>query len=72
MLPADFLLCFPEGIKLGTIEKISKEGGANFYTITVELFLDFNSLAFVEVIENKKKKELDLIMKNSGSDDGMD
>jgi len=63
---------FPDGIHLGTVEKYSKEGGANFYTITVKLSVDFKSLSYVEVIENNKKRELDMIMKQTGGNEGMD
>jgi rod shape-determining protein MreC len=56
---------FPEGIHLGTIEKFSKEGGTDFYTITVKLSVDFKALTYVEVIENNKKREFDNILKQN-------
>lgn len=54
---------FPEGILLGTIDTFEKEGGENFFTIHVKLSVDFKSISFVEVIENTKKEEIEMIQK---------
>jgi len=72
VVTSGFSAVFPEGIALGTIEEISKEGGSSFYTIAVKLFLDFKSLSWVEVIENNRKNELDMILKRSSNDEGLD
>ena len=57
---------------MGTIETIDKEGGSSFYTIAVKLFLDFNALSWVEVIENNRNKELELILKKNSNDESLD
>jgi len=54
---------FPEGILLGTIDGFEKEGGENFFTIHVRLSVDFKSISFVEVIENTRKEEIEMIQK---------
>jgi rod shape-determining protein MreC len=72
IVTSGFSSLFPEGIRLGTVENVSKEGGTNFYTITVKLFIDYKSLTYVEVIENNKRKELDLILKQSSGNESLD
>jgi rod shape-determining protein MreC len=72
VVTSGFSPIFPEGIRLGTVEKVSKEGASNFFTIVVKLFADFKSLSYVEVIENNKRRELDLILKQSGENENLD
>ena len=72
IITSGFSATFPEGIPLGTIETVDKEGGSSFYTIAVKLFLDFNALSWVEVIENNRNKELELILKRNSNDEGLD
>jgi rod shape-determining protein MreC len=50
---------FPEGILVGTINSFSKPEGENYYRIDVKLSVDFKSVSFVEVVENKTRTELD-------------
>lgn len=71
IVTSGFSTIFPEGIPLGTIESFNKEGGDNFYTIKVRLSVDFKSVSFVEVIENRNKQEILNIQKLT-SDEGMD
>ena len=59
IVTSGFSTIFPEGIMLGKIESFSKEGGDNFYNIRVKLFVDFKSLAYVEIIESKKRDEVE-------------
>jgi rod shape-determining protein MreC len=54
---------FPEGVLLGTIDSFEKEGGDNFYTISINLSVDFKALTYVEVIENNKRSEIENIQK---------
>jgi len=72
IVTSGFSTLFPEGIRLGTVENVSKEGGTNFYTISVKLFIDYKSLTYVEVIENNKRKELDLILKQNSVNESLD
>jgi rod shape-determining protein MreC len=60
---------FPEGILLGTIESFEKEGGDNFYTIRINLSVDFKALTYVEVIENNRKSEIENIQKLNTNED---
>jgi rod shape-determining protein MreC len=72
IVTSGFSSLFPEGIRLGTVEKVSKEGGMNFFTIIVKLFIDYKSVTYVEVIENNKRKELDIILKQSSVNENLD
>ena len=47
---------FPEGIFVGKIVDLRKEGG-NFYDITVELATDFGNLYYVNVVKNLQRDE---------------
>ena len=49
---------FPEGILIGTVESFEIRQGESFYTIQVKLAVDFQSLTYVEIIENKYKEEI--------------
>jgi len=56
---------FPEGIMIGIIKKFDVESGTNFYNIKVELSTNFNTLKFVEVVQNTKQTELKNLEKNN-------
>ncbi len=49
---------FPEGLMIGTVQSFFQPEGESFYTIRVKLATDFKSIHFVNVIENRDKKEL--------------
>jgi rod shape-determining protein MreC len=58
---------FPEGILIGTIESFEIKQGESFYTIRVKLAVDFESLTYVDIIENFDKvqiKTLESLIKN--------
>jgi rod shape-determining protein MreC len=63
---------FPEGVLLGIIESFEKRGGDNFYTISVKLSVDFKSVSYVEIIENKEKQEILSIQKLNSDDEKVD
>ncbi|HNQ38402.1 MAG: rod shape-determining protein MreC [Prolixibacteraceae bacterium] len=63
---------FPEGVLLGTVESFEKGGGDNFYSIRVNLSVDFRSLTYVEVIENTRKDEIERINRLHSGDEDMD
>ncbi len=50
---------FPEGLMIGVIEDFSQPEGENYYKIKVRLSTNFKSIRHVEVIENRKKEELE-------------
>ncbi|EAZ96509.1 rod shape-determining protein [Flavobacteria bacterium BAL38] len=52
---------FPENIPIGKIDKIFIDKKTNYYTINIRLFNDMTSLGYVYVIENKRKKEKQLL-----------
>jgi len=49
---------FPAGIMIGTVEKIDRDPGSNFYTIEVKLKNDLSSIRYVYVVNNLLKEEL--------------
>lgn len=52
---------FPENIPIGKIDKVFIDTKTNYYTINVRLFNDMTSLGYVYIIENKKKKEKQIL-----------
>ena len=48
---------FPEGITIGTVNRFERESTANFYSIEVDLSVDFSNIDYVYVIKNLLKKE---------------
>lgn len=49
---------FPEGIPIGTIDKIYVDKKTNYYTLNVRLFNDMTGLGHVYIIENKDRAEI--------------
>ena len=50
---------FPDGIMIGTIEKINLSEEAPFYDLSVKLAQDFSRLSYVVVIKSNLLHELD-------------
>jgi len=48
---------FPEGIVIGTVNRFEREESANFYSIEVDLSVDFSDIDYVYVIKDLLKKE---------------
>jgi len=65
IVTSGFSTIFPEGIMLGVVESFNKEGGDNFYNIRVRLSVDFKSLTYVEVIDNRQKEEIERLEKQN-------
>jgi rod shape-determining protein MreC len=59
---------FPEGIMVGTVEKIYVESGEHFYTIDFRYSADLNALQYVYVVKNLLRKE-QVDLSNSISDE---
>ena len=49
---------FPAGIMIGTVGKIDRDPGSNFYTIEVKLKNDLSSIRYVYVVNNLLREEL--------------
>jgi rod shape-determining protein MreC len=52
---------YPSGIMIGKIRKLSAKQDQAFFDIEVELSTDFHNLSYVYVVNNKLKKEQDLL-----------
>tara|TARA_B110000977_G_scaffold195165_1_gene273080 strand:- start:262 stop:1062 length:801 start_codon:yes stop_codon:yes gene_type:complete len=48
---------FPEGISIGTINRFERDQAANFYSIEVDLSVDYTNIDFVYVIKDAQKLE---------------
>lgn len=49
---------FPEGVLVGTIESFEQFQGENYYNVRVKLSVDFKTITYVEVVENKNTTEI--------------
>lgn len=54
---------FPEGVMIGTVAWFEKPDGENYYRIKVDLSTNFKALSFVELVDNVKKPEIQLLEK---------
>jgi rod shape-determining protein MreC len=63
---------FPEGIPIGTIREFSRPEGENYYSVTVELAVDFKAISYVEVIEYTGKPEVMQLENRVKNDQGND
>ncbi|MFQ3574951.1 MAG: rod shape-determining protein MreC [Cytophagales bacterium] len=54
---------FPEGVMVGTIEKIDIKGDESTYRILLKLSTDFSSVKYVYLVNNKFRQEIDSIQK---------
>ncbi len=61
---------YPPGILVGRVVSVRKELDKSFYTILVQLSVDFEKLSYVYVVENKRKPELDSLLLRSGITEG--
>lgn len=50
---------FPEGVLLGVIDKVRLDEGDNYYDIRLRLATDFNTLRYVQVLDNKSFAMID-------------
>ena len=52
LITSGYSAIFPEGINIGIIESFKKNPGDNFYSITVDLLVDYKMLSDVYIIKN--------------------
>lgn len=57
IVTSGFSSIFPEGILLGTIKNFELEKGANFYSIEINLAVDFKKLSHVYIVKSLLKEE---------------
>jgi len=48
---------FPDGIIIGTVNRFERKKSENFYTIEVDLSVDYRNLTYVYVIKDTEKEE---------------
>lgn len=61
IITSGFSHIFPEGLMVGTIQKMDIKNGEHFYTLSLRFSEDYNKLTYVNVIVNLLKTELDSI-----------
>lgn len=59
VVTSGFSTVFPGDLFIGTVKDWEVKKGDTFYTVTVELALDFNKLSYVYVVTNLMKEEQD-------------
>jgi rod shape-determining protein MreC len=57
VVTSGFNAIFPEGVMIGTIRAFAKDPDKSFYTVQLNLAVDFSRLSYVYVIENRHKRE---------------
>ncbi|MDD5507512.1 MAG: rod shape-determining protein MreC [Bacteroidales bacterium] len=60
---------FPEGIMIGTVHDIDKDEGDNFYTLSIDFSVDYNSISQVYIVRNFYKEELDRLRALTGMEE---
>jgi rod shape-determining protein MreC len=66
VVTSGFNAIYPEGIMIGTVNKFSLKPDESFYYIEIKLSTDFRKLAYVYIVENKLKPEIDTLTVKSG------
>jgi rod shape-determining protein MreC len=69
IVTSGFNSVFPEGVIIGTIRSFSKELDKSFFTVQVNLSVDFSRLSYVYVVENNRKSEREELEARSGIND---
>lgn len=59
---SNYAVKFPAGIPIGTVKTVKKKATSSFYDINLKLSVDFNNLAYVYVIKDNYKAQLDSLM----------
>jgi len=54
---------FPEGVLIGTIESFEQPQGENYYDVRVKLSVNFKTITYVEVVDNKNATEINQLEK---------
>ena len=66
VITSGFSSVFPEGILIGTVASVEKEQDNSFFTIDVNLSVDFAQLSYVYVVEDPLKGQRDKLENNAG------
>ena len=48
---------FPDDILIGEVDDVETDKGGGFYNLKIRLAVDFQSVSYVEVVENLLQKE---------------
>ncbi|RVT73112.1 rod shape-determining protein MreC [Flavobacterium sufflavum] len=60
---------FPEGINIGTVDKVYKEEETNYYVLNIKLFNDMTNLGHVYIIKSKDRDEVNNLEKEIKKDE---
>ncbi|HAQ64922.1 MAG TPA: rod shape-determining protein MreC [Bacteroidales bacterium] len=65
VVTSGFSIIFPEGIPIGRIRKFKPDQG-DYYSISLDLFTDFNALGWVYVVKNLYREEQQALIEEQG------
>jgi rod shape-determining protein MreC len=65
IITSGFNSIFPEGIMIGKVAEVSPFGKNNFQQVSIELSVDFTSISYVYVVQDKNAVEKDSLEKVS-------
>lgn len=68
VVTSGFSSIFPDDLLIGMVEDVETDKGGGFYNIKVKLAVDFQSVSYVEVIENRLQGEQLLLEKKEAND----
>lgn len=66
IVTSGFNTVFPEGILIGTVAAVAKEQDDSFFTIDVNLSVDFAQLSYVYVVKDPMKDQREKLEKDTG------
>ncbi|CAN5885874.1 rod shape-determining protein MreC [soil metagenome] len=66
IVTSGFNAIFPEGVMVGTIRSFAKEPDKSFFTVQVDLSVDFSRLSYVYVVKDRHKEERDQLEVTTG------
>ena len=68
VVTSGFSSIFPDDLLIGEVEDVETDKGGGFYNIKVKLAVDFQSVSYVEVIENRLQNEQIQLEKKEAND----
>lgn len=68
IVTSGFASIFPDGVEIGVVKSFSNSVDGNFFDVEVSTAVDFNSLYFVDIIENIDQDEInELYIEDNGN-----
>ena len=71
IVTSSYSMIFPEGLMIGTIQSFEQPEGENYYSILIQLSVDFKSISFVDIVDNLNIQEIKLLEKETLENEGI-